>query len=87
MKFYAQLNENNICIGVSMLSGEVDYPNMIEIPAVDEDYLNRKYEDDKWSEEKFVPDYSQIELDRLETLEQSQAEQDEIIMQLLLGGM
>lgn len=55
MKFYAQLNENDICIGISQLSGEVIQTNMIEIPSNDSDYLWRKYENGKWSAGKFEP--------------------------------
>lgn len=55
MVFYAQLNESNICIGISILKDEVNLPNMIEIPSADEDYRWRKYENGEWSEEKFLP--------------------------------
>lgn len=55
MKFYAQLNENNICIGISQLSGEVIQSNMIEIQSADNSYLWRKYENSTWSNEKFEP--------------------------------
>lgn len=86
MFHYAQLNENNICIGVSSLSGEVNQLDMIRLTSADIDYLNRKYENGEWSEEKFIPDYAQIELGRMEALEKSQADQDEMIMSLMLGG-
>lgn len=55
MKFYAQLNENNICIGISQLSGEVIQDNMIEIPAADNSYLWKKYENGVWSAGTFEP--------------------------------
>lgn len=56
MKFYAQLNENNICIAISRLSGEVIQENMIEIQSEDSDKLWRKYENSAWSTEKFEPE-------------------------------
>lgn len=55
MKFYAQLNENKICIGISQLSGEVIHGDMIEIPSVDSGYLWKKYENSAWSTGKFEP--------------------------------
>lgn len=55
MKFYAQLNENNICIGISQLSGEVIQENMIEIPSFDNVHLWKKYENGAWSEGTFEP--------------------------------
>ncbi|WIF95111.1 hypothetical protein [Caminicella sporogenes] len=48
--YYAQLDENNICIGVSELSGEVDAPNMIKIESFDTSLLGKKYEDRKFIE-------------------------------------
>lgn len=85
MFYYAQLNDDNVCIGVSSLSGEVDVDNMIRIDSNSEDYFYRKYENGEWSEEKYVPDHAQIELTRMEALEQSQAEQDDLLMDLMLG--
>lgn len=72
--YYAQLDDSGVCIGVSCLSGEVEIDNMVNIPEYDEDYLYRKYENEQWSEEKFIPDYGQIELDRMEAVEQAIAE-------------
>jgi hypothetical protein len=43
MNMYAQLDENNIVVAVSQLSGEVDAPNMIEIPEYDTSLLGKKY--------------------------------------------
>ncbi len=55
MVCYAQLNADGICIGISRLSGEVIHPSLVRINNFDEDYLWRKYEDDRWSEEKYEP--------------------------------
>lgn len=41
---YAQLDENNMVIGVSSLSGEVDNPNMVKINEYDESLLGKLYE-------------------------------------------
>ena len=53
MKFYAQLNENKICIGISQLSGTVEDKYLIEIESADNDFMWRKYENGAWSSEKF----------------------------------
>lgn len=56
MIFYAQLNENSICIGLSQLSGEVKQENMVEIETFDNDILWRKFDGKRWSAEKFEPE-------------------------------
>ena len=91
MKFYAQLNENNICIGLSQLSGEVIQNNMVEIQSFDNDKLWRKYENSTWSAEKFEPQ-STAPITEFEALKaqqalllQSQSNQDDIIMNLVMG--
>lgn len=91
MIFYAQLNENKICIGISQLSGEVIQENMIEIQSFDNDKIWRKYEKNAWSAEKFEPQ-STAPISEFEALKaqqalllQSQSDQDEIIMNLALG--
>lgn len=48
--YYAQLDENNICIGVSQLSGEVKSDNLIQIASYDTSILGKKYVDGKWEE-------------------------------------
>jgi len=56
MYYYAQINEESLCIGVSCLSGKIEADNMIEIPSYDTDYIYRKYENGQWSEEKYIPE-------------------------------
>jgi hypothetical protein len=84
----ALINENNICIGVQQALSMIDDGRHVEIENYDFDYyVYRKYENGQWSEEKFLPESPQVELTRMEKLEQSQAEQDELIMQIMLGGV
>ena len=47
---YAQLNEENICIGVSDLSGEVEADNMILLESFDVDILGKKYNNGEWED-------------------------------------
>ena len=84
MKFYAQLNENNICIGISQLSGEVIKDNMIEIQSFDNDKLWRKYENKAWSAEKFEPQ-STAPISEFEQLKAEQQELSDTVAEILLG--
>ncbi len=84
--YYAQLDENNICMGISRLSGEVNQPNMVRIDEFNENYVWRKYENGEWSAEKYEPqtdapltDYEQTKL-RVDLLENA-------VNDLVLGGM
>lgn len=82
--FYAQLNENNICIGISQLSGESQETNMIPIESMDTDYIWRKYENGQWSTEKFEP-ISAAPLDDFTDTKQRVADL-EMAMAAVLGG-
>lgn len=57
MFYYAQLDENNICMGKSQLTGEVQQDNMIKLISGEEDVISKKYENGKWSEEKFIVEH------------------------------
>lgn len=91
---YAQLNEENICIGISQLSGKVAAENMIELASYDTGILGKKYVDGKWEdvehqEEEAEPiDEEIIQAEML--LNQAeiiakQNEHDEVLAELLLG--
>ena len=49
---YAELNENNVCIGISQLAGEVEQPNMIPLTESEftPELLGKKYNDGIWEE-------------------------------------
>jgi hypothetical protein len=79
MIFYAQLNENNICVGVSQLSGPVDAPNMVQIDSVDMDKLWHKYENGQWSAEKYEP----VSAAPLTDFQQLRADVDQLIISSL----
>ena len=86
MKFYAQLNENNICIGISQLTGEVIQSNMVEIPSFDNDKLWRKYENGAWSSEKFEPQ-STAPISEFEALQVRTGLLETAVEEIALGGM
>lgn len=91
---YAQLNEENICIGISQLSGKVAAENMIELASYDTGILGKKYVDGKWEdvehpEEEAEPTEQEI-IQAEMLLNQAgiiakQNEHDEVLAELLLG--
>lgn len=54
--FLAELDDENICIGIKQTKGLIDDGKHVEISGLDSDYLYRKYENGEWSSEKFYPD-------------------------------
>lgn len=56
MKNLAELNENNICIGVKTVINLIDDGKHVEISDADfSQYAYRKFENGLWSEEKYEP--------------------------------
>ena len=82
MKFYAQMNENKICTGISQLSGEVIQDDMVEIASADSSYMWKKFENDVWSIGTFEP-ISTAPIDEFETLTNNQV----VINQTIMGIM
>ncbi|WP_250655057.1 hypothetical protein [Alkalimarinus coralli] len=60
--FYAQINDEKICIGVSQLSSAVEHPQMISLDSYDESILGKKRYYKQWrevdSEGNVLPDDS-----------------------------
>jgi len=51
MFYYAQLDEGNLCIGISQLHSEMDLPQLVPISEaayMHGECLNRIYENDEW---------------------------------------
>lgn len=48
--YYANLNDENICIGISCLSGRLNKPNLIEIDKFDKSLVGKKYKNGVWEE-------------------------------------
>ncbi|WP_053955090.1 hypothetical protein [Inediibacterium massiliense] len=86
MFYYAQLNENCVCIGISCLSGEIRNKRMIQIESMSEDFLWRKYEHGEWSKEKFELQ-STSPLTEFEKTKQSLIEVENAIASLIGGAM
>ena len=95
MSYYAQLNENNICIGVSNLSGTVDVPSLIPLPEFDISLMGKKYSNGLWEEVESEPvpepEPTEQELIQAEILLNQaeiiakQNEHDEVLAEILLG--
>ena len=52
--FYAQIDGEGVCIGISNLKAPIDDPSYVVIPTYAQSYLRRKYEDGAWTNE-YVP--------------------------------
>ena len=63
--YYAQLDESNICIAVSDLSGPVTADNMIRLESYDISLLGKKYNNGVW-EDMPQPEPEPTQLDRIE---------------------
>lgn len=48
--FYAQINENNICVAVSNLTEKVQDTRLIPIGFMDVELIGKKYENGVWVE-------------------------------------
>lgn len=67
MYVYAQINEDNICVAVSQLSGLVDLPNMIKLDSYDLGVLGKKYNNGIWEEVPWTePKTEPTQLDNIE---------------------
>lgn len=73
MVYYAQLDENNICIGVSQLSGGVNLSSMILLEIHDASLLGKRYNNGAW-EEVAQPEPATQEPTSMEILMQAQAD-------------
>lgn len=64
---YAQINENNICVGISNLSGEVIADNMIRIDTMDTSLLGKKYNSGSWETVETTEPQPESELTQLQS--------------------
>ncbi len=93
---YAQLSEENICVGISELSGEVEEDNMILLDSYDISILGKKYNNESWEEiEKDLPKETEPEptnrdiMERIENLETVTVQKaiDAYTLELLESGV
>ena len=90
--FFAQIDENNICIAVSDLSGKVTAGNMLRLETYDTSLLGKKYNNGVW-EEVPKPEPEPTQLDRIELqvntsyVEAQNQAVDQYTEELLEGGI
>ena len=90
--YYAQIDENNICIAVSDLTGKVTADNMLRLETYDTSLLGKKYNNGVW-EEVPKPEPEPTQLDRIELqvktsyAEAQNQEVDQYTEELLEGGI
>ena len=53
--YYAQIDDDGICYGVSQLSGIVDMPNMIELESYDMSVMGKMWTGSEWVENPNPP--------------------------------
>lgn len=87
----AELNEHNICVGTKTVKSMIEDGRHVEIESPDFEYYSwRKFQEDGWSEEKFVPDAIAIEQTTIEKLQKdlddSVMELSTAISMLMMGG-
>ena len=54
--YYAQIDDDGICCGVSQLSGEVDYDNMIQLESYDMSLMGKLWTGAEWVENPNPPE-------------------------------
>lgn len=54
--YYAQIDDDSICMGVSQLSGVVDKPNMIELESYDTSLMGKMWTGTEWVENPNPPE-------------------------------
>ena len=82
---YAQLNEENICIGISQLSGKVAAENMIELASYDTGILGKKYVDGKWEDVEHQEENGEITAEYEKSPQAEPTEQELIQAEILLN--
>lgn len=56
LKYYAQLDVQNMCVGVSQLAGVVDANNLVELDSYDISVLGKLWQGGKWVEKPTEPE-------------------------------
>lgn len=79
MYLYAQIDENNICVSVSQLSGKIINKSMIPLDEYDTSILGKKYNNGNWEEVEPEP----TQLDKIEEQVYSNSESNIILMEAM----
>ena len=74
LKYYAQLDVQNVCVGVSQLAGVVDSDNLVELDSYDISVLGKLWQSGKWVDNPNKPPEPERPQPKPVTNEQLQAE-------------
>lgn len=86
MFHYAEINIDQLCIGVKSVSSKIEDQFNVPVETPDSDYLNRKYIDGQWSTEKFVEDIPSLKLSEFEEVKRKQELMQKAIDDLIMSG-
>lgn len=56
IKYYAQLDAQNVCVGVSQLAGVVDADNLVELDSYNISVLGKLWQGGKWVDNPNKPE-------------------------------
>lgn len=56
IKYYAQIDVQNVCVGVSQLAGVVDADNLVELDSYDISVLGKLWQGGKWVDNPNKPE-------------------------------
>lgn len=80
--YYAQLNEDRICVGISELSSEIIDENMIQINEFDITLLNKRYMNGEWIKVEYTSELlSTPEPTQLDIIEEAVLKSNEELRQ------
>lgn len=90
--FYAQIDGNNVCVGVSQLPSEIIADNMIQIDSYDTSLLRKIWQDGTWIENPEpeptpVPEDPPTTTDELKELMLDLMEGQVTLFEMQLGSM
>lgn len=60
LKYYAQLDVQNVCVGVSQLAGVVDADNLVELDSYDISVLGKLWQGGKWVDNPNKPTETEL---------------------------
>lgn len=53
--YLAELNDDNLCVGIKQVGAFIDDGKHVEIDNLDSSFLWKKYENGEWTVERFEP--------------------------------
>lgn len=74
LNYYARLKEDNVCIEIVSTPKDLkDVKGYVKIPDYNPTLLYRKWENNQWSSERYEPEVDAVIQDRLNSLEEENA--------------